>query len=120
MKKKEILDYFKDINYMYNNPNRYDDLKRMINELDMFDGAWIPVAERVPGEYGEYMITWTTSMCKKELLGIAEYEITSEWDCEKNRFKGNWIVEEYINNYPDVEVIAWMPLPEPYRAESEE
>jgi len=33
MTKEEILDYFKDINLMYNNAFMYDTLKRMLGEL---------------------------------------------------------------------------------------
>ena len=33
MSKEEILDYFKDINYAYNDCTRYDTLKRMLDEL---------------------------------------------------------------------------------------
>ena len=33
MTKEEILDYFKDINFMYNNPSMFDTLKRMLYEL---------------------------------------------------------------------------------------
>lgn len=84
---------------------------------------WIPVTERLPEEYGEYMITWTTSHSmvngKYGLLGIAEYELTGEYDAENNRFKGEWLLEEYVENYSNVKVTAWMPLPEPYKAESE-
>ena len=61
---------------------------------------WIPVSERLPDEYGEYLVT-------KHTIG---------WNCE-----------EYVSNdiaYFDNDgfhkadmVIAWMSLPEPYRAE---
>jgi hypothetical protein len=81
---------------------------------------WIPVSERPPEEYGEYMITWTTSLAtlnNKGLIGIAEYELTGEFDHENNRFKGEWLIDDYIKNYPDVKVTAWRPLPEPYTAE---
>ena len=85
---------------------------------------WIPVSERLPEEYGEYMITWTTSHSmvngKYGFLGTAEYELTGEYDAENNRFKGEWLLEEYVENYSDVKVTAWMPLPEPYKAESED
>lgn len=85
---------------------------------------WIPVSERLPEEYGEYMITWTTSHSmvngKYSLLGIAEYELSGEYDHENNRFRGEWLLEDYIKNYPNVKVTAWMPLPEPYKAESED
>ena len=33
MTREEILDYFKDINFMYNNPSMFDTLKRMLDEL---------------------------------------------------------------------------------------
>ena len=85
---------------------------------------WIPVSERLPEEYGEYMITWTTSHSmvggKYGLLGIAEYELSGEYDHENNRFKGDWLLEDYVKNYPNVEVIAWMPLPEPYEPQESE
>ena len=82
-------------------------------------GYWILVSERVPEEYGEYLITWTTSLSKRSFIGISEGQVTNEYDHEHNRFKFEWLLEDYIKNYPDVEVIAWMPLPESYTAESE-
>ena len=48
------------------------------------------------------------------MFSIAEYEVSGEYDYERNRFKGEWILEDYINAYPDVEVIAWQPMPDPY------
>ena len=76
---------------------------------------WIPVSERFPEEYGDYLITWTTSQTKRPFIGISEGEVTSEYDYEHNRFKFEWLLEDYVKNYPDVKVIAWMPLPEPYK-----
>jgi hypothetical protein len=93
--------------------------KQMVEQ----EQRWIPVSERFPEEYGEYMITWTTSnsLARKEgFLGTAEYELSDEYDHENNRFKGEWILEDYIKNYSDVKVTAWMPLPQPYKAESED
>ena len=81
---------------------------------------WIPISERLPEEYGEYLITWTTSQIKRPFIGISEGEVTSEYDYEHNRFKFEWLLEDYIKNYPDVKVIAWMPLPEPYKTEGSE
>lgn len=89
------------------------------DEIDDIDDAptvmeWIPCSERLPKEYGEYRITWTTSASKKRLIGDCEFEVTSEWDAERYRFKGKWLLDEYIKNYPDVNVIAWKPLEEPW------
>lgn len=82
---------------------------------------WIPVSERLPEKYGEYLITWTTSQSKRPFIGISEGEVTGEYDHEHNRFKIEWILEDYIKAYPNVEVIAWMPLPAPYESyESED
>lgn len=76
---------------------------------------WIPCSERLPKEYGEYRITWATSASEKRFIGDSEYEITGEWDNEHNRFKGEWLLADYIKDYPDVKVIAWKPIEEPYR-----
>ena len=55
---------------------------------------WIPVSERLPEETGYYL---TTTMYHKVFCDF--------W--EEDHF------------YRTEEVIAWMPLPEPYKAESE-
>jgi hypothetical protein len=81
---------------------------------------WIPCSERLPEEYGEYLITWITSQSKKPFIAICECEISNLYNFEKNRFDAVWLLEDYIKAYPDVEIIAWMPLPEPYKAESED
>lgn len=89
-------------------------------ERGMFVSRWIPVSERLPEEYGEYLITWTTSRSKKPFIAICEGEVTGEYDHEHNRFKFEWLVEDYIKGYPDVKVIAWMPLPTPFGVEEGE
>ena len=102
-----------------------ESIEALMAEGEIYDieySRWIPVSERLPEEYGEYMITWTTSnsLARKEgFLGTAEYELSGEYDHENNRFKGEWILEDYIKNYSDVKVTAWMPLPKPY-SESED
>ena len=57
------------------------------------------------------MITWTTSSSKKPFLSICE--------CEETLVKVEWLFDDYIKCYPDIEVVAWMPLSEPYNTESE-
>ncbi len=83
------------------------------------NAGWIPTSEREPEEYGDYIITWTTSQFDHPLIAICEGEVTWEWDDEKNRWKFEWLLEDYIKAYPDVKVTAWMPLPELYK-ESEQ
>lgn len=80
-------------------------------------GHWIPVNERLPEEYGEYMITWVSDYTNKPLISIAEYEITDDFDRKNCRFLGEWLFDEYMSAYTNIKVIAWMPLPEPYKAD---
>ncbi len=84
--------------------------------------GWIPVSERLPEEYGEYLITWKNSKYPKPYIGICECEITDVYDYEHNRFEVEWLFDGYITTaYPDSYVIALMPLPKPYEPrESEE
>ena len=82
------------------------------------EDRWIPVTDRLPEEYGEYRITWKTSSNPgKRFIGDAEYEPGFEWDDAHDRFKGEWLLEDYIKIYPNVEVIAWKPIGEPYTEE---
>lgn len=84
------------------------------------DASWIPVSERLPekDEYGKVLVTyipsggtlWTTVIIAyySDLMGIA-----------KPSFHIGEVGKENFQNITK-QVIAWIPLPEPYRAESEE
>lgn len=63
------------------------------------------ITDRLPDVQDEYLVTWKTSACEKRFLAICEFEVDEE--C--------WIYEGYMNSYPNVEVIAWMPLPKLYK-----
>lgn len=81
---------------------------------------WIPVTERLPekGEYGKVLVTyipscgtlWTTVMIAyySDLMGIA-----------KPSFHIGEVGKESFQNITK-QVTAWMPLPKPYKGESEE
>lgn len=62
-------------------------------------GEWIPCSERLPKEEGDYLVTLDFSWGKE--LEIGEF------------FEGEWI------NPNSHVTVAWMPLPESYKAESE-
>lgn len=65
-------------------------------------GHWIPVSERLPEKNGVYIVSYEDSV---RLL---------EW------FNGKWFF--YPSNPAREEtgtITAWMPLPKPYKAESE-
>lgn len=83
-------------------------IAKTINELPSVtpqQTSWIPCSERLPKTRGVYLVTtkWESSFSS---------EVYTEIDIAVYRDK----LKEWSN--PDV--IAWMPLPEPYKAESEE
>ena len=59
---------------------------------------WIPVTERLPEKHGAYLV-----YDKEEVL-MGYY----------STFDRDWTG---MNGFPLVNVIAWMPLPEPYKGE---
>ena len=81
---------------------------------------WIPCSERLPEEYGEFLVTMTEKAKAKDLgFDIDETYI------RKMRYNSNgWQlprhIPSWINEAVKDEVLAWMPLPEPYKTESED
>ena len=73
-------------------------------EKGLFVGCWIPVSERLPEKNVEVLVT-------------------TEWDCITigEMFSDNdWFIHEGATNANVDEIKAWMPLPEPYKAEGSE
>ena len=71
--------------------------------LDTQTQRWIPVAERLPEDDTEVIVSCTDDS------GDSEFSYTTTgW-----HFKGLWVV----GNERSYFVRAWMPLPEPYREE---
>ena len=92
----------------------------VINKLPSVqpEQRWIPVSERLPEDYGEFLVTYKSDG-EQIFMDIIEYETSFEYDYEKNRFKGVWI---FADDWQAVnsEVIAWMPLPELYQGGEQE
>lgn len=66
---------------------------------------WIPVTERLPEEEGQYLVSCDSDFA----IEVARFYIDDE-DDEEDRWWGcDW-------NDPE-DVVAWMPLPEPYKGE---
>ena len=64
------------------------------------ENRWIPVTERLPEEYGRYLVTVDSKAIKEKLVAADDY------------FPYGW------DDYRD-DVVAWMPLPEPWKGEEE-
>ena len=86
-----------------NHGSDYDEaLKIAIKALEQ---RWIPVSERMPEEHKDVLTCGLGGF-----IEIQSFE---------NAYDGYW--ENQNGAWSDLdEVAAWMPLPEPYRAESEE
>lgn len=78
-----------------------DECKEIVQEVAK-DGGWIPCSERLPEKNGSYLVTQERySLDTHRLLGIeTDFVQFSE---------GNWCRAKFLN------VIAWQPLPAPYR-----
>ena len=71
-------------------------------------GNWIPCKEKLPDSDGYYIASM------KHWVVILFYETEVPTDC-------CWTLEEYDEEIPYGinEVLAWMPLPEPYEEEND-
>ena len=72
---------------------------------------WIPVTERLPEEDGQYLIT---VKYKPEADYENIYAEHGEWT------DGRWDMFCFGHCGEVESIVAWMPLPEPYKAESED
>lgn len=84
------------------------------------NGGWIPVSERLPEKDGKYLVTMR-SFCglpqRIEVLHFATdlHKIDKfDFQAHKCGFYGSDAEWGY---YEVDDVIAWMPLPEPYKEE---
>ena len=77
------------------------------------NGAWIPVSERLPKE-DDYCLC-----CDKD--GYMAIGCIKNWSIRRldgTRYCGkDW---SFDDDKIDIDVIAWMPLPEPYKVESKD
>lgn len=72
-------------------------------------GEWIPVSERLPEEYEDVLVTVLCGNDKQKRVILIGFGYASK---PFNR----WMWRYYnIHHSCEFEVLAWMPLPEPYR-----
>ena len=107
-------------------------LSDVIEEINKMPkvGEWIPVDERLPEDLIPVNITWVNRKPESYYMHIKDKPFTATGIL----YHGKWYwysvcCEDYLREYGDsevdtmdehIEVIAWQPLPEPYREESAE
>lgn len=81
--------------------------RRILTQLPAIpEQRWIPVTERLPNKQEEVIVSY------HDTLGDMSFDYTAPgWITPDGEY---WIVDNEINNY----VVAWMPLPEPYKGEN--
>ena len=82
----------------------YDRAIEIVNELaEEYNNGWIPCEKELPKKDGTYLVT------VKNLTGY--------YIMEENVFACSYWQNEFIfRGWEDNAVIAWMPLPQPYKA----
>ena len=77
---------------------------RLVKEVvEEYNSGWIPCSERLPEEYGDYLVWWT-DITRGQYYEIVEYEPNNGWIGD--------IPQSFEGKYS---VIAWQPLPEPFK-----
>ena len=90
---------------------------------------WIPVTERLPENNDPVNVTWVNRNPEVYYMGIKDKPFTAT--AHYHREHWYWyssVTQDYLDEYgewtpdlvdKDVEIIAWMPLPEPYKGVTE-
>lgn len=124
---KDRLKQYKD---EYSKYGKYDglyvaDVLEMLEQLqadleqDEKENGWIPVSERVPEDEKEYLVTLEKVYGTPEkLYGIANYLKFGDAGYWNEKKYGYLEWDKYSDGHGGTKmykVIAWMPLPEPYK-----
>lgn len=127
MTRKEGAEKLKSLWYFLTN-NDYpkkdlDALKVAIKALEQ-EPKWIPVSERLPEKRGDYLVTQKATFTDYVYISVAGYALNlydvDEYDFADKKRSG-WYEYDSEWGYRELDdVIAWMPLPQPYKAESED
>lgn len=83
-----------------------DEVSTVLNDLPSAqpEQRWIPVSEKLP-EVRE----WVLCQCRAGIMDVLRLTEDGDWN-------KNYPHAEYMSGF----VIAWMPLPEPYKEEGEQ
>lgn len=105
----------------------YQEVLEHLEEIEQ--EQWIPVSERLPDNTDPVHITWVNHDPEPYYADIKDKSFTATGHYCNGRWWCYFVTcQDYLNEYgrcdvdamyDDIEVIAWMPLPEPYKEVSE-
>lgn len=95
-------------------------VRQNIKDAPSAEAEWIPCSDRLPSEDGRYLVTYPLFVLKNKWVDALWYGKP----CMPNRkVKGKcWYRADNEWGdvvYDDSEILAWMPLPKPYREDGE-
>ena len=82
----------------------YFAVQKAIKSLEKTTQEWIPVSKRLPKKGGWYLVTWEDQFKTVRRVAVSEF-IEPKGLTDIGHFEG----------FALCEIIAWMPLPEPYK-----
>ncbi len=101
----------------YGNPTlEFESGKKVIEHLEKMPPApqWIPCSERLPEPNEKADHVWRYYLVQNEYgdMMVATYR--------GNRKGESWWEQMYVYRPTEDAIVAWMPLPEPYKEETDE
>lgn len=101
-------------------------LQELVDKADSFE--WIPVSKKLPDEHDSIFaklcetdvlndMLWRTR--SKDVLVTIEYEDGARTVKSSHTTDGKWVIEKKAT-FSKCKVVAWMPLPKPYKEKENE
>ena len=101
--------------------NMAHEINMLKEQLESAEAEWIPCSERLPERSGAYLV-WMQWPCDEEpTASIINYDADCEMFGEWHELYHPRTLGYLDSDFDEIKgVIAWMPLPEPYKGGDEE
>lgn len=104
MNRQEAIAILKDISWQMGSVKRWENIEAIDMAIEALQDDWIPVSERLPEDGIAVLITTENEEVYTDQVITDPYK--------ERYFQSN-------TGYDNFQVVAWMPLPEPYSEEYE-